>query len=247
VNQIGNPFVQLDEVESSNNYATGQVQARLAEHGATWFAHHQTAGKGQRGKSWQMEAGANIILSTVLEPKQVTRSQLFFISAIAALAAYNLFSRYALDETKIKWPNDIYWRDRKAGGILIENFFKGNDLQFSIIGIGININQGTFPSNLDNAVSLKQITGKSFDCIALAKELCNYLEYWWQQLDIENFDEILRQYNEALYKLNQKVQFKKDSAILEATVRGVNATGKLIVDTGQEAEITHGDWHWLIR
>ena len=86
-----------------------------------------------------------------------------------SLPAYDFFNFYAIDETSIKWPNDIYWRDRKAGGILIENILQGKKWKFAIVGIGININQTLFPASLPNPVSLKQITGKTFNVVELGK------------------------------------------------------------------------------
>ena len=140
MNPIGKPFIELPTVESSNNYATRQVQAHLAGHGATWFAYNQTKGKGQRGNTWTTHPGQNIILTTVIEPIHLKLADQFILSAAVAVACYDFFSSYALDETSIKWPNDIYWKDRKAGGILIENILQGTDWKYAIVGIAININ-----------------------------------------------------------------------------------------------------------
>ena len=82
----------------------------------------------------------------------------------------------------IKWPNDLYWRDRKAGGILVENIFRGSTWEWSIVGIGLNINQVKFPENLTNPVSFRQITGKTFQVLELSKELCFHLQQTWEDL-----------------------------------------------------------------
>lgn len=108
-------------MDSTNNYAMAQVYAGLAKHGMAWFANEQFAGKGQRGKDWITQPGENIALSIVLQPNFIEPFNQFQVSAAVALGVFDFFSKYAGDETKIKWPNDIYWRDRKAGGILIEN------------------------------------------------------------------------------------------------------------------------------
>jgi BirA family biotin operon repressor/biotin-[acetyl-CoA-carboxylase] ligase len=244
-NPIGEPFIQLGEVESSNNYAIRQVHAHLAEHGATWFAIHQTAGKGQRGKAWNDEPGQNIIMSSVLTLTTFSIRNQFALSAMAALGCRDFFAVYAGEETKIKWPNDLYWRDKKAGGILIENVLKGANWKFSVIGIGININQTLFPPFLANAVSLKQITGKTFNVVKLAKELCTCLEKRWQQL-IDNQDTVLEEYCDVLYKKGQRVTFKKDNARFEATVLGVNLKGELIIDTGIETAVQMGAVEWVM-
>ena len=117
----GGHLTILESVDSTNNYAMAKVRTGLAKHGDGYFAMAQVSGKGQRGKTWVTEPGTNIILTLVMQasPLQLTRQ--FQFSAAIALAVHDFFGLYAGDETTIKWPNDIYWRDRKAGGILIEN------------------------------------------------------------------------------------------------------------------------------
>src|SRR5258708_3284634 len=152
---IGHSFIELQSVDSTNNYAMARAAAGDAAHGTLFFAYEQWAGKGQRGRTWTSIPGENIILSAVLEPVALPASQAFLLSACVALACHDLFSQYAGPEQPlIKWPNDLYWRDRKAGGILIENSFKGNQWTLAIAGMGININQVVFPATARNPVSL---------------------------------------------------------------------------------------------
>jgi BirA family transcriptional regulator, biotin operon repressor / biotin---[acetyl-CoA-carboxylase] ligase len=120
-NSLGLPFIELRSVESTNNYALTQLHAGLTRHGAAFFAYDQTAGKGQRGKTWQAAKGSGIIISVVINPHPLQLSQQFHLSACIALSVCEFFDQYAGGSTKIKWPNDLYWNDRKAGGILIEN------------------------------------------------------------------------------------------------------------------------------
>ena len=159
-------------MDSTNNYATGLVHAAMAQHGMAVFAHEQTRGRGQRQKQWISEAKANIAISIVIEPKELGTSQIFLLSKTVALGVLELFKNYAAEGWSVKWPNDIYWRDRKAGGILIENMIQGTDWRYAIAGIGLNINQTDFGGLGNKAVSLKQITGKTFEPTVLAKELC---------------------------------------------------------------------------
>ena len=241
----GNPFTVLASVDSTNNYAMAQVHAGLAKHGAAWFAREQHAGRGQRGKQWATQPGENIILSTVIEPFLLVQQQ-FLLSAAIALACYRFFSNYAGDETKIKWPNDLYWRDRKAGGILVENVLKGQDWKFAIAGMGININQTSFPDHLTNPVSLKQITGKNYNPIALAKELCNKLQEKYELLLTEDGKTIEAAYNNVLYKKGETVTLKKNSAVFNCTVKGVNTFGQLITESAIEQLFNVGEVQWVI-
>ncbi len=246
VTAIGTPLIQLDTVDSSNNYAMGQMQAQLAEHGTAWLAAHQTDGKGQRGKLWQDAAGHNIILSTVIVPSTLTIGEQFFLSVAVALACRDLFSYYALHDTCIKWPNDLYWKDRKAGGILIENILQGSDWKYAIVGIGLNINQTAFDSALQNPVSLLQITGRKYDLHKLAIELCAYIEKRWQQILKGERAALLSEYNQHLYKRNEIAKLRKESAVIEARVVGVNEIGELLVDTGTLTSIPFGEVTWVI-
>ncbi len=194
------PFVELSEVDSSNNYAMRQVQADLAEHGTTVFASYQNQGKGQRGKSWNAAAGENIMMSCILEPSFLLVDNQFFLNIVVSLGCYDFFNINAIDKTSIKWPNDIYWGDRKAGGILIENVLQGNVWRFSIAGMGLNINQTTYPADVPNPVSLKQITGKRYDVINCAKELCVHLENRWQMLKAGKEIQLLEEYNQVTWR-----------------------------------------------
>lgn len=243
---IGQPFFELSEVDSSNNYAMRKAQAHLAEHGTTWFAHYQNAGKGQRGKQWDAEAGQNIMMSCVLRPEILSIDDQFLLNAAVALACFDFFNKYAIDYTTIKWPNDIYWKDRKAGGILIENVLNGEKWKYSIIGIGININQIFFSEALRNPVSLKQITGKTFDVIELAKELCQHLEQRWRQLLLLDNKFLFKEYNQHLYKINEAASFKKGNEEFSAFVKGVNEKGELLVEKKALSLTAYSSLDWVL-
>ena len=246
-NPIGIPFFELSEVDSTNNYAMQMVQAHLAEHGFTWFANYQNSRKGQRGKSWKAEPGQNITMSVLLQPKNISIDSQFSLNAAIALATQQFFNLYTISDTTIKWPNDLYWRDRKAGGILIENIIQGRDWKFAIVGIGININQSSFSDSLSNPVSLKQITGKDYDVIGLAKELCTFLQAWWSQLKVLSISRILAAYNELLYKKDQKVKLEIHGEILEVVIKEVNSLGELIVlHENDVLKLKTGNVKWLI-
>ena len=238
-------FKVLDRVDSTNNYAMGQVHAGLASNGMACFAHEQTGGKGQRGNNWVAEPRKNIALSVVLQPGQLKASQQFYLSATVALACFEFFSVYAGDETRIKWPNDIYWRDRKAGGILIENIFHGAAWRYAVVGMGFNINQVTFNEDLKNPISLKQITGTAPDPLALAKELYVLLMKRVEALHSTNFDKIIEQYNQHLYRRNEKVKLKKGNMVFETLVNGVNGNGQLITTDTSERQFDFGEVEWL--
>jgi BirA family transcriptional regulator, biotin operon repressor / biotin---[acetyl-CoA-carboxylase] ligase len=252
-------FIELQSVDSTNNYARRLINEGLARHGMAVFAHQQTAGKGQRNKRWISEPGANIILSIIIRPESLQVSQIFPLSVSTILAVYELFSKYAGDRTSIKWPNDLYWQDRKAGGILIENIISGQKDHtreteseparwlWSILGIGININQTSFPSELENPVSMKQITGDDHDPIGLANELCSIVNERYAELTNGGFTSQLQLYNSHLYKKGLPVKLKQGSRNFEAVIDGVNTEGQLVARHAIEEKFSFGEIEWTGR
>ena len=240
----GSFFTILDTVDSTNNYAMARIDDGFAKHGMTWFANEQTAGKGQRGKNWTSEKGKNIAMSLVLRPGQLKITSQFHLNAIVALVCFEFLSGYIDGETKIKWPNDLFWRDRKAGGILIESKLQGKSWKWVVVGIGININQAVFDKSLANAVSLKQITGKTFNTLDLAKELHALLiKKLAEQIGLA---EILQQYNQHLYKINELVALRKKGVKFDTVIKEVSTQGKLVTVDAIEREFDFGEVEWVL-
>ena len=241
-----NSLLILDSVDSTNNYAMGIVRKGLASHGNAYFAHEQTNGKGRRGKVWKTDKGKNITLSIIVDPHFLAVTRQFQLSVAVSLSCLDLLKKYAGDEVKIKWPNDVFWNDRKAGGMLIENVIKSNVWQWAVIGIGININQTDFDvSNNFLPVSLKQITGKDFDVIELSRELCCAVLNRIEELKTNGFEKMLTEYNKNLFKLNEKVKLKKGNIVFETTVKGVSSQGKLITVNAIERQFGFDEVIWL--
>ena len=242
----GEPCNILPTTDSTNNHAMNEARLGRTSDGAAYFALDQYQGKGQRAKTWSSNPGENIILSVVKDCSGLPINNQFQLSVAVALACFDFFSVYAGDETRIKWPNDIYWRDRKAGGILIENMVKSDRWDKAIIGMGININQTAFDTMEGKPVSLKQITGKTFDPISLAKELCQHLENQFSMLEKKPFDQLLSSYNEHLYKNDEVVHFKRNNINFQAKVKGVDKFGQLLIMHGMEERIPYGEISWLL-
>jgi BirA family biotin operon repressor/biotin-[acetyl-CoA-carboxylase] ligase len=240
-------FSILDSVDSTNNYAMAKIHAGMAKHGMVWFAHDQQAGKGQFGKNWESKAGQNITLSIAITPAAVFSQNQFYFNAVVAIASMDFFKKYAGDETFIKWPNDIYWRDRKAGGVLIENKIMGKSWKWAVIGIGININQTSFSKNLGNAGSLKQITGQTFDPVLLAKELTELVLTRIGQVSASQLPSVLLKYNEHLYKKGQKIFLKKDEKVFETSIKEVNESGQLITFDSMERRFNFGEVELVVH
>ena len=282
-NPIGKPFIELESIDSTNKYAMGLIhEHHLTEgqgepqHGMAIFTHEQTAGKGQREKKWMSQKRSNIALSILLNPVHLRVSDQFKLSVCVAVSVHKFFSSYAGIETKIKWPNDLYWRDRKAGGVLIENVVGSSESAISqqsavssrqsethnslpdsyrdtthnwkwaVVGIGININQTIFPPDLPNPVSLKQITGKSYSPLELAKEFCNILDKNYRFLIEEKFEFLFNDYQAHLYKKEERVKLKQGNRVFETTIKAVSETGQLITQHSIEERFEFGEVEWVI-
>ncbi len=240
-------FVILDSVDSTNNYAMGIVHSGMAVHGNAYFALEQTEGKGRRGKVWKSTKEQNIILSIVANTDFLTAKHQFKLIAAVSLGCINFLRKYVKENIKIKWPNDLFYNDTKAGGILIENVFKGKVWQWAVIGIGININQTDFPPDISsNSVSLKQIEGKDFDIILLGKHLRICVLKQIEDLRQIKFEVILNQYNAALYKLNEKVKLKKRNIVFETMVKGVSSQGQLLTKDFMERSFDFDEVKWML-
>lgn len=241
------PFILLHSVDSTNNYAMGLVHAGMAQQGMAVFAREQTQGRGQRNRSWISASNSNIILSVILEiNSSLPSSRLFLLSKSVAVATADFFNKYAVNGVSIKWPNDIYWNDRKAGGILIENVFHGSEWNYSIVGVGLNINQVEFQGLESRAVSLKQITGKDHDTVELARELHQAIMEKFFELKLSAAS-ITKEYTELLYKREQAVRLKKDNQLFEGVIKDVTDFGELVVAHPLEERFGVGEVEWVVE
>ena len=253
---LGAPLIELSSIDSTNIYAISQIMEDKALSGSCYRADFQTHGKGQQGKVWASEKGENLLCSYVIslislkKAKEIaeidTLSNQFGLSLAVSLAVTDFFSALAGEETKIKWPNDLYWRDRKAGGILIENKVRGTEWTWSIMGIGININQTQFNSEQGRPVSLKQITGKSFEINMLVHQLSSSLTNRVNEWLLGGFETMLVEYNDRLFRKGEDVKFKSNQIQFTGKVVGVNKYGQLIINKGIEQSYNFGEITWEI-
>ena len=181
------------------------------------YTGYQTAGRGQTGNSWESEADKNLLCSIMLPPNK----NLYFLNIAVGVAIIRLIS----EPLTIKWPNDIYWRDKKVAGILIENAIIGNEVKYSIAGIGLNLNQTKFVSNAPNPVSLKQITGKEYDIDQWMKDLLDAI----QAVLNEPEEAIWADYKAHLYRREGWYPFEDKNGTFEARISDVLPTGEIIL------------------
>ena len=158
---------------------------------------YQTAGRGQAGNSWESEAGKNLLFSTLLRYVGIHAASQWRLSMLVAVALWDALAKYLpKDRLTIKWPNDIYYGDKKLVGILIENSLSGTYVAYSIVGIGVNVNQAKWLSNAPNPISMKEITGEEYDVEALMNEWISSMKSW----ELRTTEEIKTAYMQNLYR-----------------------------------------------
>ena len=238
-----NQLIELESVDSTNNYAMARIHDGTAKHGQAYLAHAQTSGKGQRGKSWYSEPGQNLSISLVIQPDILPLTQQFLFSAAIALGILDFTKSLEKENWSVKWPNDIYWNDRKAAGILIENVIQGQDWRFAIVGIGLNLNQQSFPPEIPNAVSLAKITGNQHSVVDTAKLLIPFIQNRIEVLR-KNSRLILLNLNDNLYKKDKTVNLKKDNTVLNVRILNINTSGELLTDQGA---FRLGEVEWIVE
>lgn len=183
------------------------------------YTGFQTAGRGQAGNGWESEEGKNLLCSVLIGNRASDIDHPFYLNVLVSVAVHRVIqsvlcqakpvctlsgeNREALivplgkeADLTIKWPNDIYWQDKKVAGILIENAIIGNEVKYSIAGIGLNVNQTTFVSNAPNPVSLKLITGAETNIDALMQALMTQIK----AAEAVSEEQVWTYYREHLYR-----------------------------------------------
>jgi BirA family transcriptional regulator, biotin operon repressor / biotin---[acetyl-CoA-carboxylase] ligase len=242
--KIGNFLEVLPVVDSSNNYAMQQIYDGKAENGFAYMALQQTNGKGQREKVWHTGENKNLALSIVLQPYHLKIKDQFLLNAFIS----NTIIAFLLQKNilcTIKWPNDIYYADRKAAGILIENIIQGENWKYAVVGIGLNVNEEAFNVEIVNAISLKQITGKEQDVYKIATAFLNFMEKEWVAFTT-NTTIVIETLNKHLYKKNELVKFKQGAKTFTTIIKKVQPNGKLICGDSEEYEFNFGEVEWVM-
>jgi len=166
-------IICLESVDSTNEYL--MREADLLEAPVLVAAKCQTAGHGQRGNSWESAPGENLTFSILVRPVAFSPMLQFHISEAVALAVVDFLANHGI-EAKVKWPNDIYVGDRKICGILIRHSIAGDSIAYSVLGVGINVNQTEFLSDAPNPVSMAMVSGEKYPVENLYEEIGECIE-----------------------------------------------------------------------
>lgn len=220
----GKHYVSLPSCPSTNDTASAMLRQGLVYEGSVIRADTQTAGKGQRGNSWESETGVNLLFSLVLSPRFLQISEQFQLTLAVSLGLLEGLQRIVPEGLSIKWPNDLYWHNRKIAGILIENSLKGNQLEHSIAGIGLNVNQRFFDA--PTASSLALITGTDHSLDDLLEQILLGIEKNYLHLRQHGPSELFTRYLQHLYRLGIEAEYS-DGERFRGTITGVSPMGLL--------------------
>lgn len=217
---------RFDILSSTNDEACGSQYKQ----GDIIVAESQTAGRGQRGHSWESGKGQNLTLSAILEPTFLPPTEQFLLSEVIALAVADTLASYSI-KTKIKWTNDIYVGDKKIAGILIEHKLQGNAIGRTIAGIGLNINQTLFSEDLPNPTSMARERGTKFERYEVLGRLQESISRRYTQLQSGQSKALQSDYHRLLYRLDEKHLYAlPDGTRIQGIIRGVEPTGALKVE-----------------
>ena len=214
--------IHLEETTSTNTYI--KEQALEADEMVVVSTLWQTAGRGQGVNRWESERGKNLLFSLMARPSFVAVQQQFALSMAGALAIKTVLDRFTPD-IRIKWPNDIYWRDRKISGTLIETSLAHGEISRFVYGIGLNVNQVQFVSDAPNPVSLAQITGKQVALMLLLNSIVEAFLAQWDLLKAGQTHLIAARYNASLYRARGFHRYSDKQGAFDAELVGVETNG----------------------
>ncbi len=226
---IGSTIIELGQIDSTNNYAMELAAAGNAEHGTVVTAQYQTKGRGQHGNNWQSAEGENLLFSIILNTAKEKIEDQFLLNAVFCSALTQLFmEQYELPDTCVKWPNDIFINKKKIAGTLIENVIRGQQWQYAIVGIGINVNQKKFSDNIA-ATSLYNILERNVALHEFRKKVFDYLNIAYHHF-LHKRSSIISEYNKLLHGFEQEISFTKNDQTEYGMLQGAEPQGFLRID-----------------
>jgi BirA family biotin operon repressor/biotin-[acetyl-CoA-carboxylase] ligase len=225
---IGSEIIFFESLPSTNSHSIKLLSSDKPRDGTIIWSDHQSAGRGQPGKKWESDAGKNLLISIILYPESISPEDQFIISMAISLGILDFLSPH-LENLSIKWPNDIYVKNDKIAGILIESSIMGNSIEYLVAGIGLNINQENFSCGASNATSMKRITGKEYERKACLNGLSASLDKRYSQLK-EKSNTISDEYVSNLYRYMKWASFRDKDGVFTGRITGVTKYGILLIE-----------------
>ncbi len=226
-------IIRLMETASTNQFLKEKNLTTSTEGSITVIvADYQTAGKGQGTNTWESESGKNLLFSILVHPTTLPIERQYILSEAAALSYKEVLDAYT-EDISVKWPNDIYWQDRKISGTLIETSLSKGAIKDFIIGTGININQREFHSDAPNPVSLCQITGRETPLEEVLNKVVESFEKYYQMVVDGAYDTISKRYHNSLYRKEGLFPYCDQNGRFTAEIVRVKDDGHLVLKDSQ--------------
>jgi len=232
----------FDSLPSTNVQAAQNIQEGTAQNGQVIWTRDQTRGKGNGTNHWESEKGKNLTFSLVVKPQFLKPAEQFVLTQLISIVLYETLSDILSPERLfIKWPNDLYYDKKKIAGVLIQNYVKGQQINFAVIGVGLNVNQKIFHSDAPNPASIIHFTGKEIEIRPLLDEILKKFENHYDALyDAEKRMELREKYLEHLYLRNQWTDFSDESGTFSGKITGINDYGQLHIEDRDGNQKTYG-------
>ena len=233
-------IIHFKTLDSTNQYLQNLLNEGVDIADNIVVTDFQTSGKGQGKNVWESEDGKNLLFSIALDMSFLKAENQFILTQIVSVTMINVLKNYLPEESLfIKWPNDIYFNDKKIAGILIKNEIKGMMMGTSIIGIGLNVNQTSFDDNLPNPISMKMLTEKDFDLKFILNDICHELRAMSYEpyRNAQNSQLIAHSYIKHLYRYNQWALYEHEGQVKEMMIVGYDRFGRLVLKEKNEREV----------
>ena len=222
-------IIKLSDISSTNDY----LLSLDTEEDVCVRTDYQSAGKGMGTNTWESEAGKNLLFSILVHPVWLSVTEQYLLSMAEAIAIHDALTEFleltmgveTIKKLTIKWPNDIYWEEKKLSGTRIDGNIKGGVLQDFVIGTGINVNQQRFFSDAPNPVSLYQITGKEYDNDEILNKILEHFAKYQDALKQGDKEKVVREYHERLYRRTGIHRYEDGNGTFDAEIVKVNTNG----------------------
>ena len=223
-------IIKLDATDSTNLYLKDLLRDKNVLNNTVVVAKKQLKGRGQMGSTWESEDGKNLTFSILKKFNALHATHQFNLNICVSLAVSDVLQELSIPNVSVKWPNDIMSGPQKICGILIENIMKGQWVQHSIIGIGLNVNQTSF-ENLDKAGSLASVTDRIFDLDVLLDKILAKLEYRFQGIEGKTVTQLLPSYERLLFRKDKPSTFTDaHGKMFMGFIRKISSSGKLVLE-----------------
>ena len=242
-----NRCIRLDQVDSTNAHLINMLKSEDVLEGTSVVTDFQLDGRGQRGKGWSAQQGKSLCFSIVLYPDFIAPNGQFTLNMMISVALLKALKTY-VEDLSIKWPNDIYYGEQKLAGILIQNIIAAEKIDNSVVGIGVNVNETSFPDDLPNPVSLNNILDVDLEIEQVHQRIVAEIQILYDHLKMVDFQLIQNFYLDHLFGLNVEREYVVGEIKHIGSIAGISAQGKLQVFMGQDIkEFQFGDIEYVFE